>query len=210
MMKQVYYSDIVEYHSEYLGRIGGNIPEALIPLVSNEYYFYATFPHPSKNGLMFSIFTPKSFELMNRHNIYPDCAIKVITHEFSIESSNQDFSNPDLSRMSISHYKNLEKDYYSIREINQINFNKFGDDFDELEEPHHSIVIGKYPILIQDDESYVENLHKNGYQFFMQIDESGMPDGLIKKNYVFGYGALYLYSRYCNDNEEIIAGFWQN
>ncbi|MBF0786227.1 hypothetical protein E4T80_12210 [Muribacter muris] len=207
-MGKEYYSDIVEYNNQYWGRIGGNIPELLISSVSRDFYFYATLPHPNKEGIMFSIFTPKCFDMMNSNNIYPNCSIKVIVHEFSIESSNQDFSNPSLSRMSISDYKELEKEYYLIREINQENFNNSDGEFDELEEPYHSIVIGREAILIQNDEMYAKKLIQDGYKFFMQIDESGMPNSLIKKDYIFGYGALYLYSR--SNNEEIIAGFWQN
>ena len=41
----------------------------------------------------------------------------------------------------------------------------------------------------------------------MQIDEDYYPDDLIDGNYIFGYGALYLYKNI--DNNKIIAGFWQ-
>lgn len=210
-MKKEYCCDVVEYDSRYLGRIGGNTPELLCSSLSDEFYFYATLPHPNREGVMISIFTPKDFEMMNNKNIYPNCAIKVIVHEFSIESSKECCANPDLSTMSISSYKDLEKDYYSIREENEKNFNILGGDFDEIEEPYHSIILGRKPVLIQDDEMYTKYLHQDGYEFFMQIDESGMPEKLIKKNYVFGYGALYLYSKKDNDgSEKIIAGFWQN
>ncbi|WP_159991748.1 hypothetical protein [Pelistega ratti] len=205
-MNNEYYSDVVEYDQNYLGRIGGNIPESLISMVSTEYYFYATLPYPNKERIMFSIFTPKNFEVMNDKNIYPDCSIKVITHVFSPESLEPLFNNPDLTRMSITSYSTLESNYYSVREENQKNFD-FGDDFEELDEPYHSIVIGRKPMLIQEDDIYTYALNKDDYTFFMQIDESGMPSDLFRKNYIFGYGALYLYM---NPKKEIIAGFWQN
>ncbi|WP_424407777.1 hypothetical protein [Pasteurella sp. PK-2025] len=175
----------LEYAPNFQGRIGGNIPELLISLVSDNLYFYATFEHPNKKGIMFSIFTPKDFGIMNDNNIYPNCSVKVIQHKFSKASDKDDFTNPNIREMSISAYKKLEEDYYSIREENQKNFDLLGDDFEELEEPEYSIVIGRRPILIQDDDIYTKDLDKDGYEFFMQIDEAGMPEKLIKKKLCF-------------------------
>jgi len=51
---------------------------------------------------------------------------------------------------------------------------------------------------------YYEELEKDGYSFFLQIDEEGYRKNM---EYVFMYGALFLYKHNVTGN--IIAGFWQ-
>ena len=41
----------------------------------------------------------------------------------------------------------------------------------------------------------------------MQIDEDYYPEDILNGNYIFGYGALYLYKNFALN--DIIAGFWQ-
>ena len=48
-------------------------------------------------------------------------------------------------------------------------------------------------------------VEKDGYKFFMQIDEFYYPENIVKDRFIFSGGALYLYRK----NDEIIAGFWQ-
>lgn len=65
----------------------------------------------------------------------------------------------------------------------------------------------KHPRLIQEESYDMEKLEKEGYEFFVQIDEDYYTEDLINENYIFGYGALYLYRH--SENGTVIAGFWQ-
>lgn len=60
------------------------------------------------------------------------------------------------------------------------------------------------PRFIQWKDYYYEELEKDGYSFFLQIDEEGYRTNM---EYVFMYGALFLYKHNVTGN--IIAGFWQ-
>ncbi|MCL6661024.1 hypothetical protein [Paenibacillus amylolyticus] len=51
-------------------------------------------------------------------------------------------------------------------------------------------------------DSYFLALHKDGYDFFIQIDEDGYSDGMFEE-YVFGYGALYLLANSVNVDGQI-------
>ena len=65
----------------------------------------------------------------------------------------------------------------------------------------------RFPQLIQEESYDTEKLEKEGYEFFVQIDEDYYTEDLINENYIFGYGALYLYRH--SENGTVIAGFWQ-
>ena len=116
---------------------------------------------------------------------YLSCSIsiKVFVHSFSEESNNEIYTIKGLNKANIKGYKKVESDVFNF------------------------ITESKNPRLIQDENYYFKDLEKNGYGFFIQIDEDYYPENLIKENYVFGYGALYLYKH--NITAEIIAGFWQ-
>ena len=68
---------------------------------------------------------------------------------------------------------------------------------------------GGMPQWIQDEEYYWADLEKDGYVFFMQIDEALYPDDLVTGSYPFYFGVLYLYCKPSN-MYDIVAGFWQN
>ncbi|WP_212995085.1 hypothetical protein [Elizabethkingia argenteiflava] len=117
------------------------------------------------------------------NNIYPNCSVKVFSHLFSEESDN--------TECTINHINNTPIKGYSKVESDEFNF----------------ITKSEHPKLIQDESYYFENLEKDNYTFFIQIDEDYYSENLIDGNYIFGYGALYLYRH--NETGKIIAGFWQ-
>lgn len=98
-----------------------------------------------------------------------------------------DHCNGDLTKVSVSNYQVINGNEYSGA----------------------LVTIGGDPSLIQDEGYYFRDLERDGYEFFMQIDESYYLDGAISGNYPFSYGALYLYMKQGN-NGEVISGFWQH
>lgn len=168
-----------------IGRIGGNIPKYFLNKVNEigNYNFYLSFQNPQDKEKYISVFIPKNYNEMIDNNIYPNCSIKVFVHSFSEESNNEIYTIKGLNKANIKEYKKVESDVFNF------------------------ITESKNPRLIQDENYYFKDLEKNGYGFFIQIDEDYYPENLIKENYVFGYGALYLYKH--NITAEIIAGFWQ-
>jgi len=186
----VYIANAITYDKVNKNRIGGNIPiffeDKLIDI--KEYLFYATIEHPQINNKTFSIFIPQKYELMIKENIYPNCGIKVFVHDYTEESSNLINTNEDLKRCYIGSFIKIEESSYE----------------------GNLIKMGGAPCLIQNEDFYSEELLSDGYRFFMQIDEDFYSNDLLAGKYPFGYGCLYLYCKY---NEEqiidIIAGFWQ-
>ncbi|MGY5958888.1 DUF1963 domain-containing protein [Kosakonia sp. BK9b] len=168
-----------------IGRIGGNIPQYFTDKLSEieGLKFYINFQHPENSQLFISIFVPQEYDVLLENNIYPACAVKVFVHPYTGESTNKN---------------------YTIERINQsyiIGFNeRETDDFGFITKSEH-------PKLIQDEECYYKNLKHDDYQFFVQIDEDFYPPDVIDGDYIFGYGALYLYKN--KTDESIVAGFWQ-
>jgi len=132
---------------------------------------------------MLSVLIHQDFNTLLHNNIYPSIAVKVIEHEHSETGNDKDKAVLDLGLSSISEYAETQEDHFLF------------------------IKIGGEPQLIQDENYYCNDLEKNGYFFFLQIDEEGYPDNLLNGNYPFGFGALYLYKH--KVTEEVVAGFWQ-
>lgn len=169
--------------SEIIGRIGGNIPYYLLEKaeVITGYNFYITFQNPDNIDEYISILVPKSYDTMIDNNIYPNCSVKVLTHKFSEESDNIEYTIESITKSVIEGFNKSEEFNFITKSDN--------------------------PNLIQDEDYYSEALGKDNYTFFVQIDEDYYPENLINGNYIFGYGALYLYKH--KKTSEIIAGFWQ-
>lgn len=166
-----------------VGRLGGNIPKCFLDKEEaiGGYDFYVSFQNPQEPDEYISVFVPKRYEIMIDNNIYPNCAIKVFTHKFSEESDNCEYTIKHIQKSNIIGYKQSDNPQF--------------------------LTFSAYPILIQEEDFYTSMLNKDSYIFFMQIDEDYYPMNVIKGNYIFGYGALYLYKNIYND--KIIAGFWQ-
>lgn len=174
------YAKCIPFDANVKGRIGGNPPQIVENSIPDGYLFYATLVHPEKENMMLSIFIHGDFHTLLYNKIYPSVAVKVIEHEYSEISNNSERSIKELSVNSISNY------YYP------------------QDSDFQFIKVGGEPRFIQWKDYYYEELEKDGYSFYLQIDEEGYRDGM---DYVFMYGALYLYKH--NMTGEIIAGFWQ-
>ena len=182
-MNLVAYID-VESNKNIIGRIGGNIPEYFMDksedVGGNK--FYLTFQHPDAAEKYISVFVAESYDDMLDNNIYPHCAVKVFLHPFSAESNITAYTIDSIKKSNIVGYDQTDEDGFNF------------------------ITKTNNPRFIQDEDYYYEELEKDGYEFFIQIDEDFYPDDLIGGDYIFGYGALYLYK---NDNGDVLAGFWQ-
>jgi hypothetical protein len=178
-MKELF-AKCIPFDNNVKGRIGGNPPQLVEERMPSEYMFYATLVHPEKENMMLSILIHNNFETLIENNIYPSIAVKVIEHEYSEMGSNLNKAIAGLSINSISGYKEMQDSNFQF------------------------IKIGGEPRFIQYRDYYYEELVRNGYSFFLQIDEEGYSQDM---EYVFMYGALYLYRH--NVTGEVIAGFWQ-
>ncbi len=204
----VYHAQAEVSNEDAAGWIGGNAPayfddENKNHLIDQQqairtqlegltYFFYLSLLHPFNPEKMISIFIPKDYDEYVEHNIYPDCAIKVIEHPISPESSKDTFTHPSLIKHSISQGKVIS-------------------DLDSMELPF-LIKVGGTPRLIQQEDYYTTELQQASFSFFFQVDEEGYPETLLAEDgsYPFGFGALYVYAKI--DKNEImqpVAGFWQ-
>ena len=174
------YAQCIPYNESIKGRIGGNPPINIETEIPEGYGFYATLVHPEKEDQMLSILISNDFEILIENNIYPSIAVKVIEHKYSEMGSDINKAITSLSVNSITDYKEIQDDDFQF------------------------IRVGGEPRFIQYKDYYYEELEKDGYSFFLQIDEEGYRENM---EYVFMYGALYLYKQ--NITGEIIAGFWQ-
>lgn len=171
--------------SNVIGRIGGNIPELFLDKLDDiqGYKFYLTVQNPDDGHEYVTILIPERYDDMIDNNIYPNCSVKVFTHTFSDESNNDAFTIKHINKAAIVGYDKVESEEFDF--------------ITKTEEAR----------LIQSEDYYFDALQKDGYKFFIQIDEDYYPDALLDGNYIFGYGALYLYKKISGGN--IIAGFWQ-
>ena len=174
------YAQCIPYNESIKGRIGGNPPINIETEIREGYAFYATLVHPEKEDQMLSILISNDFKILIENNIYPSIAVKVIEHKYSEMGSDINKAITSLSVNSITDYKEIQDDDFLF------------------------IKVGGKPRFIQYKDYYYEELEKDGYSFFLQIDEEGYRENM---EYVFMYGALYLYKQ--NITGEIIAGFWQ-
>jgi hypothetical protein len=176
-------SKIDEYSSKLRGRLGGNIP---IEFEHREveikgYQFYLCVENPLTQNKMISIFLPKDYDLMIDHNIYPDCSIKLFVHDYTDESENENYTNKNINKSSLTPFSIVNGDDLGL------------------------IRIGDSPRLLQDENYYFEKIEEDGYNFLMQIDEDYYSDNTLNGDYPLGYGAIYIYSK----KENIIVGFFQ-
>lgn len=174
------YAQCIPYNESIKGRIGGNPPINIETEIPEGYAFYATLVHPEKEDQMLSILISNDFKILIENSIYPSIAVKVIEHKYSEMGSDINKAITSLSVNSITDYKEIQDDDFQF------------------------IKVGGEPRFIQYKDYYYEELEKDGYSFFLQIDEEGYRKNM---EYVFMYGALYLYKQ--NITGEIIAGFWQ-
>ena len=174
------YAQCIPYNESIKGRIGGNPPINIETEIPEGYAFYATLVHPEKEDKMLSILISNDFKILIENSIYPSIAVKVIEHKYSEMGSDINKAITSLSVNSITDYKEIQDDDFQF------------------------IKVGGEPRFIQYKDYYYEELEKDGYSFFLQIDEEGYRKNM---EYVFMYGALYLYKQ--NITGEIIAGFWQ-
>ena len=173
------YAQCIPYNESSKGRIGGNPPINIETEIPEGYAFYATLVHPEKEDQMLSILISNDFKILIENSIYPSIAVKVIEHKYSEMGSDINKAITSLSVNSITDYKEIQDDDFLF------------------------IKVGGEPRFIQYKDYYYEELEKDGYSFFLQIDEEGYRENM---EYVFIYGALYLYKQ--NITGEIIAGFW--
>lgn len=175
------------------GWIGGNPPlyfDNCLELKDHNYTFYLTLQHPFHKEQMISIFIP-DYDSYLEHDIYPDCSIKVFEHPTTQES--------ELSNLKSSFM--IDKKYIVESRICNTN---------EAINIPYLIKFGGTPDFIQQKEYYYKNLDKDAFKFLFQIDERGYPDGLIKGNYPFSFGGVYIYANITqNSFSNPIAGFWQ-
>lgn len=193
--KSILYQISDNQKSDVLGWIGGNPPEYFDDILVFEeginYTFFLTIQNPFNEERLISIFIPSEYDYYSKHNIYPNCSIKVIEHKKTPESKSINFRNPFMT----------EKKYIveSIICDTKDAINNF-----------YLIKFGGIPDLIQDKEYYYKALSDNNYGFLFQIDESGYPDDLIIGNLPFNFGGLYIYAEITNNTFiNPIAGFWQ-
>ncbi|SHG43207.1 hypothetical protein [Pedobacter caeni] len=172
----------IPFDNNLKGRMGGNPPILIEELIPDNYRFYATITHPEKDNMMLSILIHEDFDTLLENNIYPLIEVKVKEHEYSEAGNNTDKRILSLGLSSISNYGNKQESEFLF------------------------IKVGGEPRLIQLKKYYYEELEKDNYSFFLQIEEEGYRDTL-DIDYVFSYGALYLYKH--NSTGEVIAGFWQ-
>ena len=183
----------------HCGWVGGNAPEYfndkqdLVNEAGMPYRFFMTFDSPVKDT-MISIFLP-NFETCVKHDVYPDCAIKVFQHKRSPESRLAFFQmyEPEPAEKTTDYQRNFD---YSQPTMTKMFLSKprlTPSPIDD--EESYFLQVGGQPLLIQDEPRYVEKLEDDGYEFFASIDENGYRDGMIHGSYPLGFGALYLYAK---------------
>ena len=174
------------------GWIGGNPPlcfDNCLELKDHNYTFYLTLQNPFHQEQMISIFIP-DYETYLNYRIYPECAIRVFEHPFVEQSNLSLLRTPFMQQQYIVKTKICDTNQ-AIKECSLIKF-------------------GGTPDLIQDKSFYYEALHNDGYKFLFQIDENGYPDNLIKGNYPFSFGSLYIYAKITSEKfSNPLMGFWQ-
>ena len=175
------------------GWIGGNPPlyfDNCLELKDDNYTFYLALQHPFHQEQMISIFIP-DYETYLNYDIYPECAIKVFEHPFT-----------EQSNLSLLRTPFMQEQQYIVK-------TKICDTNQAIKEPS-LIKFGGTPDLIQNKAFYYEALHNDGYKFLFQINENGYPDNLIKGNYPFSFGSLYIYAKIMLEEfSNPLAGFWK-
>jgi len=178
--------------------IGGNAPayfddqKDFQSKYGSKYYFYLSLVNPLNPTMMFTIFFPRDYDEYLENNKYPNCAILLVEHPVSNESSTDVFTNSNMKKYAIGNCGVINNDTSE----NQIFLVKFGGT------PEH----------IQNKNFYTKELVADSFEFLFQIDEQGYPeeDDFIQGNYPFSYGALYIYAQIKNENvTDPVVGYWQ-
>lgn len=172
-----------------------------------KYSFFATVNN-LVNDTLISLFIP-DFSVYLKHNIYPDCAIKVFEHEKSEESSLNFYKlyqeEPKVKESSYQKQFDYTQPAIKKKFIGKPRLVK-----KSVEEERFFLQMGGMPVLIQEKERYYKALQNEKYDFFFAIDESGYIDDMIHGNDPFNFGAIYLYAKIKDCNvSDVIAGFWQ-
>ncbi|MDM1507706.1 hypothetical protein HX079_18305, partial [Myroides odoratimimus] len=102
-MKELF-ANSIPYDQKVRGRMGGNPPQIIENIIPEGYGFYTTLVHPEKNDKMLSILIVKDFDELVDNNEYPNIKIKVIEHDFSEMSSNDNYCLEKLDMFSMSEY----------------------------------------------------------------------------------------------------------
>ena len=178
--------------------IGGNAPtyfddqKDFQSKYGSKYYFYLSLVNPLNPTMMFTIFFPRDYDEYLENNKYPNCAILLVEHPVSNESSTDVFTNPNMKK-------------YAIGKCGVINN-------DTSEHQIFLVKFGGTPEHIQNKNFYTKELVADSFEFLFQIDEQGYPeeDDFIQGNYPFSYGALYIYAQIKNENvTDPVVGYWQ-
>ncbi|MDM5248900.1 hypothetical protein [Lysinibacillus sp. G4S2] len=168
--------------------IGGNAPayfddqKDFQSKYGSNYYFFLSLVNPLNPTMMFTIFFPREYDEYLENNKYPNCAVLLIEHPVSYESSTDMFINPNMKKYAIGDCEVINNDIID----NQIFLVKFGGT------PEH----------IQNKNFYTKDLVADSFEFLFQIDEQGYPeeDDFIHGNYPFSYGAIYIYAQITEEN----------
>lgn len=223
--KKCIYYDLTEYDKNTKSWFGGNAPSFFDDKEEElkGMYFYATLLNPFDETKQYSVFTPIDFKNRIHNNKYPDCSSKLIEHPCSEISEKNIFACPDIKLSSItfteivdeenenftSFYGNLTNEF----EITTASESHNGDDMEDEENGEekipHFIKFGGYPFYIQGAGFYRKELEKDGYKFLFSLDEEGYKEDSCSE-YVFAYGAAYMFAKIENDKiENPLFGFWQ-
>lgn len=193
--KSILYKTTEVATDNILGWIGGNPPKYFDDILVSEggvnYVFYLTIQNPFDAERLISIFIPAEYNYYSKHNIYPNCSIKVFEHNKMSESDSSDFRAPFMTNKKYIVESKICKTNDAINDFYLIKF-------------------GGMPDLIQNKVHYYKALSDNNFEFLFQIDESGYPDNLITGNVPFNFGSLYIYAEVADGKfTNPIAGFWQ-
>ena len=196
------------------GWIGGNAPayfddkQSMVNDADAKYYFYLALVSPINNR-MISVFIP-AWERYFKASIYPNCAIKVFEHEVSPESQYNHYEmfheEPAVKKTEYEREFDYSKPVIKKTFLSNARLISTPND----EETDHFIQVGGEPNWVQGAYHYLENLERDGYQYFFSADEFGYLDDTIHGNVPFDFGAVYFYAKINKDTvSDVIAGFWQ-
>ncbi|WP_285398340.1 hypothetical protein [Lysinibacillus sp. fls2-241-R2A-57] len=108
--------------------IGGNAPayfddqKDFQSKYGSNYYFFLSLVNPLNPTMMFTIFFPREYDEYLENNKYPNCAVLLIEHPVSYESSTDMFTNPNMKKYAIGDCEVINNDIID----NQIFLVKFG------------------------------------------------------------------------------------
>jgi hypothetical protein len=184
------YFDLVEI-SHGFSRVGGGMPTHLITdaRAHQGQRFLLTLSHvdfPELGESNLSVLLDSDVASFNEVTVYPDIGVACIFHPPCAED---DTGQPGrMAALSRGHL---------------ISQTTHGDGW--------FVKFGGAPELIQEEDHHQRAVLDAGFEFLLQIDENGYPDGFLSGNYPFGYGALYIYAKFDGTGRivDAVAGFTQ-